>query len=104
MTDQEIFQKAIEKVLTNGFDIRKNWGYGPYFWKNMNEEQKFDFCKKLLSRYSQGYRSVIFSHDFAKAFFPKTDEHGFHKDDAWKYYLQQMVLEKKPLKYLEQYL
>jgi len=32
-----------------------------------------------------------------KAFFPKTDEYGFHKDDAWKYYLQQMVLEANPI-------
>lgn len=47
--------------------------------------------------YNNTYRNVIFSLDFAKAFW---------KDAEWEFqhYLQQMVLEKEPLKYLEQFL
>lgn len=97
MTDEEILQKAIEKALKNGFDIQKNWGYGPYFWQNMNEEGKFNFCKKLLSRHLEGYKSVIFSHSFTRAFFKDLEW-------EWTHYLQEMVLEKKTLSYLATFL
>ncbi len=78
MTDKQILKKSLEKAAGNGYtpgDSRDRW-----------------------------YFEVIFSHDFAKAFFPRTDGHGFHKDDAWKFHLQQMVLEENPLHYLEQFL
>lgn len=57
--------------------------------------------------------AIIFSHDFAKSFW---GEEETHKEEecyygccqvgllAYKYHLQQMILEKEPLKYLEKYL
>ena len=74
----------IEKAIKNGFNNHS--------WRI--EAAELHKC----------YESLIFSHDFAKAFFPKEDEHGFHKDDAWKFYLQQMVIEEKPLSYLVTFL
>lgn len=60
---------------------------------------------------------VIFSHPFAKAFWGRKKECGYckkeHKgmdidipwyQEAWEFHLQQMVLEKDPIKYLEQFL
>ena len=58
--------------------------------------------------------NLIFSHDFAKAFWEDkemivvgTGKHSFpHKEDipVWQCYLQQMVLEEEPLKYIEKFL
>jgi hypothetical protein len=63
------------------------------------------------------YIHVIFSHDFAKAFWgesslycnAKTHINGctsywYRKTKGWQYHLQQMVLEKEPLKYIEKFL
>ena len=54
--------------------------------------------------------SVIFSHDFAKAIWGEEKitevlwcEHEIGKI-AWHYHLQQLVLEKEPLKYIKQFL
>ena len=58
---------------------------------------------------------MIFSHDFAKAFWGKKAEQTYimrYSDKMineqglirWQVYLQQMVLEKEPLKYLEKFL
>ncbi|HYT41097.1 MAG TPA: hypothetical protein VEP90_02010 [Methylomirabilota bacterium] len=97
MRDIEILKKAIEKALHN------NWEQMLPFVPTWALEQANE--DRLVQHIIKTYgKSIIFSHDFAKAFFPKTDEHSFHKDDAWKYYLQQMVLEEEPLKYLEKYL
>lgn len=63
----------------------------------------------------QRYYRDIFSHDFAKAFWgEKTKTDRIYDCDyeivddrslpAWQYHLQQMVLEKEPLKYLEKFL
>lgn len=59
------------------------------------------------------YFDIIFSHKFAKAFWG--EELTQTKDmviwseiagqmKAWEYHLQQMVLEKNPIKYLEKFL
>ena len=94
MTDAEILQKAIEKAYgTNNI----------FFQFGHKYEISFIVPGKKMYEFRTLY-NLIFSHDFAKAFFPKTDEHGFHKDDAWKYYLQQMILEDNPLHYLKKFL
>jgi hypothetical protein len=89
MKDKTIFTRAIDKAVVNGFNLQLAIEYEAHhiYWLHDNR-----------------YYAIIFSLDFAKAFFPKTDEHGFHKDDAWKYYLQQMVLEENPLYYLKKFL
>ena len=67
------------------------------------------YYKRLIEK--KLYRVLIFSHDFAKAFFgeevrPQVDLHGVQIGLTlkWKIYLQQMVLEEEPIKYLEQFL
>jgi len=62
--------------------------------------------------------SLIFSHSFAKAFWGE-ENHSYDNEGTcntcqcytlsdtlycWQYYLQQMVLEEEPLKYLEKFL
>lgn len=97
MNNETILKKAIEKAESNDF-------------QNPN----------VLATYSgqgimyKNYYSVIFSHDFAKAFWGKkeTDLVGeggatilyYGTQPAWQYHLQQMVLEEDPIAYLEQYL
>ena len=55
------------------------------------------------------YYDLIFDHSFAKAFWGEecyySDENQLFDDRlCWEYHLQQMVLEKEPLKYLEKFL
>jgi len=97
MTNEEILKKSIEKALHN------NWEQMLLFVPTWALEQANEdrLTQHIIKTYG---KSIIFSHDFAKAFFPKTDEHGFHKDEVWKYYLQQMVLENNPLHYLKKFL
>jgi len=47
---------------------------------------------------NNGYYRIIFSHDFAEAFWK------YDITKSYLYHLQQMVLEKEPLKYLEKFL
>ena len=104
MISKEILEKVIIKAEKNGY-------------KNPLTEFK-------VNKY---YELIIFSHDFAKAFWgeevictetlepPKKVGHCecILSQDAytncdmlekWEYHLQQMILEKEPLKYLEQFL
>lgn len=116
MTDQEILTKAIENAQNNG-----------YLGDELNGLER----KTLMSNYSKvlgkqimfrwwSY-SIIFSHDFAKAFWgeaddesklpsnssinlsPSTGPYEFNRA-GWQYHLQQMVLEENPIKYLERFL
>ena len=89
MTNKEIFKKVIEKAVKNG------WTEGQYHLK---------YGVRGISL------SVIFSHDFAKAFWGEEEATwcevcGNCKEmDCWQYHLQEMVLEKEPLKYIERFL
>jgi len=96
MTNEEIIKKVIEKAIDNGWN-------------------QFDWKKGQLNRISfqisgnKGFLyKIIFSHDFAKAFWG--DGHYFmlecqQKNDVqWKQHLMVMVLEKDPIKYLEKFL
>lgn len=102
MNEREILQKAIEKAEKNGFK------YG-YDWKGRDE----------AIFWLNAWHSLIFDHDFAKAFWgecsdkvnclePKRccfyPDSGLCSNQYWQYHLQQMVLEKEPLKYLEKFL
>jgi len=107
MTKQTILKKAIEKAIKNG-------------WENPLEGKiatgGLDLNPELpLSEYF-----IIFSHDFAKAFwklnkakdwvswrFEGNEVPGDRRTGAmtgWCYHLSQMVLEKDPIKYLEKFL
>jgi len=89
MTDGEILEKAIEKAEKTG------WA-GP----------TIDSIEWL------NFEAIIFDPSFAKAFWgEKLLVHVVLKDGgmipkilSWEYHLQQMVIEKEPLKYLEKFL
>lgn len=110
MKNQEILEKVLCKV--------KGYPYGIIVFPEVLKNKQ--------------YYSTIFSHDFAKAFWGEEElqkgktldetyeeykEHYIDKDEfefdwicdfeveeAWAWYLKQMVLEKEPLKYLEKFL
>jgi len=96
MSKEDIIRKAIAKAEENG------WVF-PFG----TEKSQLVF----LLHYPELF---IFSHDFAKAFFPEETKtefdsyEGFNYEHIttidWQHHLQQMVLEKEPLKYLEKFL
>lgn len=102
MNDTDILKKAIEKAVKNGFNK--------------------DFPIDLFLKLQEAWYGVIFSHDFAKAFWGTKEtykrEHGYYEagnvpktefieetiNSGWQFHLQQMVLEENPIQYLAQYL
>jgi hypothetical protein len=99
MNDEEIFNKALIQAKKNGF--KGTHGGGMY-------------CE-MASQESEGdcVYTTIFDHNFAKAFWgdkwTKCDCGGednckFESQPIWQYHLQQMVLKKEPLKYLERFI
>jgi len=101
MTDTEILKKAIEKAEKNG-------------WFNEYKEfAKVNSCDVVID--IKTYFIIIFSHDFAKAFFGEKSlggtmqclcgKHEKPKEiQEWMMHIQLMVLEKEPLKYLEKFI
>lgn len=97
MTDQQILIKAIEKAVKNGFHD-----------KGLKDPEE------IIANHFYLIRDIVFSHDFAKAFFgPQTTDYvkingndfSFGPNlDGWRYYLSKMVLEEDPIKYLERFL
>ena len=105
MTDTQILDKAIEKAIKNG------WG----------RVITYNSYRTEVSMHRMMYYTLIFSHDFVKAFWgdelielanpdwcdnlPTCDDDLDHDTQlSWQYHLQQLVLEKEPLKYLEKFL
>jgi len=95
MPNEQILKKAIEKAVENGWD--------PTLYRDV-------FDNWVGDGLDDEYYIIIFSHSFAKAFW---GEEKIHDDKfvmiegmqtAWKYHLQQMVLEEQPLKYIEKWL
>ena len=96
ITNTEILKKAIEKAYPDT--------------KLQEEGYLLGYAKGQIER-DEGYR-LIFSHGFAKAFWgegytPVDYRHGIpvlSKLLDFQYHLQNMVLEKHPLKYLKKFL
>jgi len=112
MTNQEILKKAIEKAVKNGYkfkELDKNWLVmatfaldKKYGWRDLAEIKEV----------------IIFSHDFAKAFWgkewkdgdvietPMSDILTRENIEPWQHHLKQMVLlpEDERLKYIEKFL
>ncbi len=98
MDDKDILRKAMEKACDNSSRIMKNI---------MPHGNDFDILLDF-------YKNIIFDHDFAKAFWGteeifdqldnRQDNLYFEGFSIFQYHLQQMVLEKEPLKYLEKFL
>ncbi len=99
MTDKQILYKVIQKLKEDGTlpdSFNSFYRYGAFdtdiinYWINNN----------LIE-------SIIFSHDFAKAFWGKEQhirEEWWIYRENWEHHLEVMVLEEKPLKYLEKFL
>ena len=91
MTNEQILKKAVEKAINSGYE----------FIVSMSEGKRLAWT---LAQHKLYYK-LIFSHDFAKAFW-STNNQLLHVENknAWNYHLQQMVIEEEPLKYLEKFL
>lgn len=100
MTNEQILKKAIEKANKNGYKA-KGW------------EFQLDSIDALLK--SKTYFILIFSHDFAKAFWGEEEVYDdnnvepgtggdYYVRPKWQIHLQQMVLEEQPLQYLKKFL
>jgi len=96
MTDKEILQKAIEKAEKNGYKL--------FSFQFVNS-------KEYILLQNNMYYAIIFSHDFAKAFWGKSykdvkcnHDNEDSAEDWWEYHIRKMALEPEPLKYIEKFL
>lgn len=117
MNNSDILKNSYLKAKNNGYNCR--WGDLKYaldcptlcvFDTTDSFYGRSDFNKgfKTDSKWF-GIRDFVFAHDFAKAFWGNELREiggGYWKVilQEWEYHLQQMVLEKEPLKYLEKFL
>ena len=116
MTNEQILKKAIEKAVKNGFDI---WDW--YLEKDNSLRKEISTIKDLdwlvswLATEEEIIRgltkALLFNHDFAKAFWGEGEHEKkirginlFNLYPEWQHHLQQMVLEKEPLKYIEKFI
>lgn len=114
MTKDQILAKALRRVFgnvqvdfsTEGIEITEKLG-------------RDGFHNFVLDYADKGYYGVIFSHEFAKAFWgsddllcPAGESYGDCLCDIsweeavepWRYHLGKMVLEEEPLEYLKKFL
>ena len=111
MKNKTILKRAINKAVKKGY--RSEWFRGDGVWR------VGEVYGDAYDHYEDGIGRFIFSHDFAKAFWGTEDVDRmtvastrvandlikkYGKAVKWAYHLQQMVLEKDPIKYLEKYL
>lgn len=143
MTDKEIFRQVLKRAKYNGFKFNSPAVF--LIEDNIKIREDWEKYRKLvhvqvdpITATYIGLESIIFSHDFAKAFW---GENWIEKDEEkydnyyffqlcklktlyptftysklceiresiknlkyYQYHLQQMILEKEPLKYLEKFL
>lgn len=105
MTNEEILKNAIHKARKNGYKPNVN-NFELVIYDGTLERYRvfFEFDDDgIVEQYSHDDKYVIFSHDFAKAFWG-TGRIGIVWIPAWKYYLREMVLQEDPIKYLERFL
>ncbi len=130
MNNKEILKKAIEKAEKNGYKYSKTFNkikFDNYFFRWIVYYVK----DNRITWEPIDIYYVLFSHDFAKAFFGKQKINGLderNEDDQlyltesskyefdnfydsslgathdWEVHLQIMILDKEPLKYLEKFL
>ena len=121
MENEQILKKVIKKANKNGYKLKYE-DLVPSVVKtnkDVSDVKVWLLQKMILTMYAP---TIIFNHDFAKAFWGEK-EHYFGEegvseckcgyqpyesagagDMCWKVYLQQMVIEEEPLKYLEQFI
>ncbi len=116
MTEAEILRKAIEKAMTNGYATALVW-----------DEERNTLCEAggVPGKYQPVCaNSIIFDHEFAKAFWGEEIITVGYRDKnstlnntkltahieytypeiEWRWRLQQMVLEKNPVRYIERFI
>jgi len=86
MTNEQLFKAAIEQAERNGWKASLD--------VNRANTQAYAYWLQLCV-YDHSCFKIIFDHSFAKAFFANRD---------WQAFLQDMVLQDDPLRYLERYL
>ena len=126
MTRQELLRIVIRQARTNGFQFRK-WYLAAIdpSWKS------FDDAVDLLAQ-GRRYYSLLFAHEFARAFWKQGSQISFVvpaatytrrdkegrivtvtrkpftrrtlKADVWKYHLREMAAHDEPLRYIRRFL
>ena len=101
MNNEQILKKAIEKAEKNGFN------FGNWVMNHVGDKYpKIKEADTLSAIVWLNLDWIIYSHSFAKAYFG--EEIRTYRDSTnkfkWQYNLQQMVLEKEPLKYIARFL
>lgn len=132
MTNEEILQKALEKAINNGYNLEEVWE--PVNCRDKTPQEAVKDIVEIYVTQPGGiipesdvmradflpiYKTIIFNHEFAKAFWgeliqiewPVKEElndsrfgYKIKPMPIWKFHLQQMILEKNPLKYLEKFI
>ena len=113
MNKQEILQKAIEKAVEGGWKIPTNDGTCIDMQGLTNKEGWFrTACSMGKELNAIEVSHLIFSHDFAKAFWGEDKYESYCSGSfacpifelVWKYHLTKMVLEEEPVGYLRPFL
>ncbi len=121
MTDAEILNKVILLAEERGFKGRIDTLY--YEKPNSTDlsyGKDIKLCEPAI--YLNTYQGILFSHQFAKAFWGEEkvpteyeEVSGYSSEGgivdtnvifmvAWQYHLQQMVIKAEPIKYLRQFI
>lgn len=94
MRDKTILKKALQKAGKNGYK------------SELTPTGEAKIYKSFKPTFFYG---ILFSHDFARAFWGNKPTHWlseYHPEphQNWEYHLMQMVLEDNPIQYLEQFI
>jgi hypothetical protein len=104
MSNKEIIRKAIKKAVKNGWNPtteipKHDWPVG-----DMPDTEE----ARMWGTMTTLYETLIFSHDFAKAFWEnKLNEWAYgngYSIPNWQYHLQQLALAEDRLAYLAKFL
>ena len=108
MTNEEILAKALEKAVQNGWSgIDLAYANNGTEGKTQDPREIADGLNTISSEYGiSGINDIIFSHEFAKAFWGEEELYivGLEPAEEWKIRLQEMVLEEDHIQYLKQFL
>lgn len=96
MTDAEVLNKVILLAEERGFQGRiDTLHYEKPNSTDLSYGKDIKLCQAAI--YLNTYQGIVFSHQFAKAFWGE-------KDNEWQHHLQQMVIKAEPIKYLKQFI
>lgn len=114
MTDKEILERVMKKAKKNGYNRKEPY----YIYPEGQAGILIGNPTPPLCAEVTFVTEIIFSHEFAKAFWGEEinskqyndiwdnelNAYEHNKLRKWEFHLQQMVLEKNPLRYLEKFL